>query len=108
MGGGKEAYFRGWTMLGCCALGAISASSGHSFMIGQFIEPIMADLKLSRSTVSATWSLVLTLSSIFVNVVGRVVDRRGAASVARAAVAPYALAVASLVVWGDTYEGRQA
>ena len=88
--------FQGWAMLGYSAVGALSASSGHSFMIGVYIEPIMADLSLSRSTVSALWSLVLTLSSVYVNVIGRVVDARGAPFVARVAALPYAAAVASL------------
>lgn len=55
--------FRGWAVLGCCALGVVAASAGHSFMMGPYIESFMADLDLSRSTVSGLWSGSLVVSS---------------------------------------------
>ena len=88
--------FRGWIVLACCAAGVIAASAGHSFMMGPYIESFMADLDLSRSTVSGLWSGSLVVSSLYVNVIGRVVDAYGAPFVIRCAVVPYGLAVASL------------
>ena len=88
--------FYGFVILGCCALGIVSASMGHSFMIGVWTDAIMRDLQLSRSAVSGIWTAALVSSSVYVNLIGRVVDRIGAPAVIRAAALPYGLAVASL------------
>ena len=62
-------------------------------MIGVFTDAFIEDLQLSRAAVSSIWTATLISSSLYVNVVGRAADRWGAATVVRAAVLPYALAL---------------
>ena len=82
--------FYGFVILVGACVGILSASAGHSFMIGVFTDSFIVDLHLSRGMVSSIWTATLLASSLYVNLVGRLADRFGAATVVRAAVLPYA------------------
>ena len=81
--------FYGYLVLAAAICGIVAASSGHSFMIGVYTDSFMHDLELSRSTVSGIWTATLISSSLYVQAVGRLVDRLGAPRVMRLAVVPY-------------------
>ena len=94
--------FYGYAILAAAVLGILAGSSGHSFMVGVYTDSFMEDLSLSRSSVSAIWTVTLISSSLYVQFVGRLVDRAGAPFVFRMAVIPYFLALALLSQAYDT------
>ena len=81
--------YYGNVILAAAIGGIIAGSSGHSFMVGVYTGSFMADLQLSRSIVSVIWTVTLVSSSLYVQGIGRLVDRVGAPRVMRAAVLPY-------------------
>ena len=81
--------YYGNVVLAAAIGGILAGSSGHSFMVGVYTGSFMSDLQLSRSVVSLIWTGTLVASSLYVQGVGRLVDRMGAPRVMRAAVLPY-------------------
>ena len=81
--------YYGNVVLAAAIGGILAGSSGHSFMVGVYTSSFMSDLQLSRSVVSLIWTVTLVASSLYVQGVGRLVDRMGAPRVMRAAVLPY-------------------
>jgi MFS family permease len=84
----RTCYY-GNVVLAAAIGGILAGSSGHSFMVGVYTSSFMSDLQLSRSVVSLIWTVTLVASSLYVQGVGRLVDRMGAPRVMRAAVLPY-------------------
>ena len=91
----------GLVILGGAALGLLSASAGHSFMVGVFTDAFIEELGISRAGVSSIWTATLVASSLYVNAVGRAADTFGAATVVRAAVLPYVVALLILSLASD-------
>jgi len=80
----------GEVIVGGAILSVWCAAPGHSFVMGVFTEDLVRDLQVSRSTISAMWSIAMFSSSTTVNLMGRAVDRAGAECVVRASAAPFA------------------
>ena len=74
-----------------CAVGVICAAASHSFTIGVFTDSFTARCNVSRAVVSAIWTGRLIASSIYVNFIGRLVDRCSAPRIIRAAAIPLPL-----------------
>ena len=90
--------YYGYVVLCCCALCLIAASPGHSFMIGLFTDSFMSSCGVTRSVVSTIWTVTLIASSVYVNIIGRLVDRFGAPFIVRCAVLPFCLTFVSFTM----------
>lgn len=71
-------FFYGWVIFAVATLGVVCTGPGQTYCISIFLEYIIADLSLSRSTVSSLYTAGTLLGSFALPFVGRRFDRHGA------------------------------
>lgn len=76
----QSPVFYGWVILAAGTFGIIMTSPGQTYTISIFIEHIINDLGISRSTVSTLYSVGTLIGSFALPYWGRQIDRRGARS----------------------------
>ena len=73
----KSPVFYGWIILLIGTLGLILTSPGQTYAVSIFIEHFITDLGISRSLVSALYTVGTLAGSLALPVVGRQIDRYG-------------------------------
>ncbi len=71
-------FFYGWIILAVSALAIFISSPGQTFSVSIFVDHIIADLGLSRSTVAGLYTAGSLTAGAAVVFVGRLLDRYGA------------------------------
>ncbi len=69
--------FYGWYMAGVALLAAFASGPGQSYVFSIFLDPILQDTGLARTTVSALYALGTGVSAVAAFMVSRLVDRFG-------------------------------
>ena len=69
--------YYGWWILGAATLGMMMTSPGQTYGVSVFLDHIIAELELSRSTVSLLYTVGTLIGSFSLPFVGRFIDRRG-------------------------------
>lgn len=70
-------FFYGWVILFAGTLGYIMTSPGQTYVISVVLEPLLADLEMSRSLTSILYGVATVISGLALPAVGRSVDRYG-------------------------------
>jgi MFS family permease len=70
--------FHGWRIVGYASLAVILTSPGQTPGVSPFIDPMMAELGISRSAISTAYLIGTLLSAAALPTVGRLIDRFGA------------------------------
>lgn len=86
-------HFSGWSILGVGGLALLLAAPAQTYGFSVFIDPMLADLGLSRSLVAAAYTVATLLSAVAVVSIGNLIDRRGHRSVMMATTIVYVLAL---------------
>jgi sugar phosphate permease len=73
---GSPIYY-GWLILLAATFGMIMTAPGQTFGVSVFLDPIIADLGLSRPAVSLLYTIGTLVGSFSLPFVGRFIDRRG-------------------------------
>lgn len=73
----RSTIFYGWIVWAAATLGTVASSPGQSFAVSLFFDHFIADLGLTRTTVSALYSAGTLLSALALTYVGRTIDRVG-------------------------------
>lgn len=73
----RSPVFYGWIVLVAAGIGHILTSPGQTYTISIFIDHFMRDLSLSRSLVSALYTLGTLCGALALPFVGRQIDRHG-------------------------------
>jgi sugar phosphate permease len=76
--GRPRAPFYGWAVVAVAMLATFCSGPGQSFVFSVFVDPIIADIGLSRMQVSGLYALGTAVSAAMVVLVGRMVNRFGA------------------------------
>jgi sugar phosphate permease len=66
-----------WVVLGTAVVTTMATVPGQTVGVSVFLDPILAELELSRSTVSALYMLGTLVGSLALPFVGRFIDARG-------------------------------
>ena len=69
--------FYGWYMAGVALLAAFASGPGQSYVFSIFLDPLLQDTGLARTTVSALYALGTGVSAVTAFAVSRLVDRFG-------------------------------
>jgi MFS family permease len=69
--------FYGWTILAVAGLGIFASGPGQSHTFSVFVEPIGADLGLSKAAIAGAYGLATLLAAFFLPKMGKLVDRHG-------------------------------
>ncbi len=85
-------FFYGWVILGVGLGGMIMTSPGQTYSISIFLEPIIAELGISRSLVSSLYTGATLVGSLALPIVGRLIDRRGPRTVMTGVALAFGLA----------------
>lgn len=88
---GSPVYY-GWIVLAAGTVGMIMTIPGQTVGVSVFLDRIIDDLGLSRSTVSLLYTIGTLLGSFALPFVGRVLDRRGPRPTVIVVTALFALA----------------
>lgn len=94
----RSPIYYGWIVVLAGTLGMIMTTPGQTVGVSIFLDPIIADLGLSRSFVSTLYLFGTLAGSMFLPYAGRFIDRRGP----RTAVIAFAAAFALACVWMGT------
>lgn len=73
----RSPVYYGWLVLGAATLGLMMTGPGQTFGVSVFLDDIIADLELSRSSVSLLYTIGTLVGSLSLPFVGRFIDRRG-------------------------------
>ncbi|MDZ7703263.1 MAG: MFS transporter [Trueperaceae bacterium] len=73
----RTPFFYGWTVLGAATFGMMMTTPGQTLGVSVFLDPIIADLGVSRSTVSLLYTFGTLAGAFSLPFVGRFIDRRG-------------------------------
>ncbi|MEX2542352.1 MAG: MFS transporter [Trueperaceae bacterium] len=73
---GSPVYY-GWLILLAATFGMMMTSPGQTFGVSVFLDDIIAELGLSRSTVSLLYTIGTLVGSMSLPFVGRFIDRKG-------------------------------
>ena len=73
---GARGYY-GWTLLAAATLGMFMTAPGQTLGVSVFLDHIIADLGLTRSTVSLLYTIGTLTGALSLPWVGRFIDRRG-------------------------------
>jgi MFS transporter, OFA family, oxalate/formate antiporter len=85
-------FFFGWVILGTATLGVMMTAPGQTFGVSAFLDQIIADLGMSRSTVSLLYSLGTLAGAGAMPFVGRWIDLYGPRAAVTVIAALFALA----------------
>ena len=69
--------YYGWIILAAATFGLMMTTPGQTVAVSVFIDRIIPDLDVSRTTVSLMYTFATLLGSVALPFVGRFVDRRG-------------------------------
>lgn len=75
---GRSLPFYGWAIVAVATLVNFCSGPGQSYVFSVFIDPIIADTGLSRTTISSLYAVGTGVSAAMVVIVSRLVDRYGA------------------------------
>lgn len=70
-------FFYGWVILGAGTLGIVMMGPSQTFTVSVFLDYLIADLSISRSTLSLIYGLATLGASFMLPVTGRLLDRHG-------------------------------
>ena len=73
--------FYGWVMLGVGITGTFASGPANPYVFSVFIEPMSAELGLSRTSMSSAFAFATIVQVFWLAYVGRVIDRFGVAVV---------------------------
>jgi MFS family permease len=71
-------FFYGWVILGVGMLGIVMMGPSQTFTVSLFIDHLVADLGISRATVSLLYGIATLTASFLLPITGRLIDRFGA------------------------------
>lgn len=74
---GRVPFFYGWVIVAVGFLIAFSSGPGQSYVFSVFLDSIIADTGLSRTTISALYAVGTGVSALMVAFVSRMADRVG-------------------------------
>lgn len=86
--------FHGWRIVVFASIAVVMTAPGQTPGVSPFIDPVMAELGLSRSAVSAAYLIGTLLGAAAMPTVGRMIDRFGA----RRTIAVIAAALGSVLI----------
>ena len=69
--------FYGWIMLGVGFLGLLATGPGQSYNIAVFVNPLIEELKLSRTAISSAYSIGTMIAALGLSYIGKMIDRFG-------------------------------
>ena len=69
--------YYGWVILLAASIGMLMTTPGQTVSVGVFLDSIIADLGLKRTTVSLMYTFATLTGSLALPFVGRFIDRRG-------------------------------
>lgn len=69
--------YYGWVVLVAAMVGLLMTMPGQTVSVSVFLDPILAELELSRTRVSLMYTLATLAGSLALPFVGRFIDRRG-------------------------------
>ncbi|MFD3735609.1 hypothetical protein [Streptomyces sp. NPDC058632] len=75
--GPSGARFHGWRMVAYCALAMAMTAPGQTTGVSVFIDPLIADLGVSRTQVSTAYLTGTLVGACVMPLVGRAIDRHG-------------------------------
>lgn len=73
---GARGYY-GWTLLGAAIVGMMMTAPGQTLGVSVFLDRIIEDLRVSRSTVSLMYTIGTLTGALTLPFIGRFIDRRG-------------------------------
>lgn len=73
----NQYLFYGWVMLAIGFLGMLATGPGQSFTISIFVNPLIEELALSRTTIASAYSVGTLVAAFGLTYVGRLIDRFG-------------------------------
>lgn len=73
----EHGVFYGWVIVGISMLATFASGPGQSYLFSVFIDPIIADTGLSRTTISTLYAGGTFISAGMVMYISRLADRRG-------------------------------
>ncbi len=88
--------FRGWHMLGWSTLILALTAPGQTIGVSSFIDHMIEDLDIGRSSLSAAYLIATLTGSAALPPIGRWVDRRGVSHATTVVGAAFAVAIALL------------
>jgi MFS family permease len=94
-------FFYGWVVLCVAALGVFMSGPAQTYGVSIFIDPIIAELGLPRSTISASYSVATILAGLSMLVLGRYLDRAGARRVITLLAILYGIACFGMATISD-------
>lgn len=74
---GTRTPFRGWRIVAYASIVVAMTAPGQTAGVSPFIDPVMAELRLSRSAVSTAYLIGTLAGAAALPLVGRLVDRCG-------------------------------
>lgn len=74
-------FFYGWVMLATAFVAMFASGAGQSFTISVFLNPLIDALEISRTSISAAYTLGTLTAALGLSIVGRLIDRFGARAV---------------------------
>ncbi|EKX50951.1 hypothetical protein GUITHDRAFT_103532 [Guillardia theta CCMP2712] len=83
----------GHAVLASCIPIFLSANPGQSFFLGLYTEYLVQDFGVSRETVSALFFFSLAGSSVYLQLIGRVVDRIGTRATVKLGLLPFCMSL---------------
>jgi len=96
-------FFYGWVILIVGTIGSIMMGPSQTFTVGIFIDHFIADLGISRSSVSLIYGLATLSASLLLPLTGQLVDRHGSRRMALIVAFLLGLACVGMAgVWGAT------
>ncbi len=69
--------FLGWWMLAICGLVVFGAAYGQTYTVSAFVDPVLADLGVSRSVLSIAYAVGTGVGGLVILFLGRQIDRWG-------------------------------
>lgn len=73
----SRGVFYGWVIVGIAMLATFASGPGQSYLFSVFIDPIIADIGISRTGISSLYAAGTFLSAAMVFYISRLADRRG-------------------------------
>ena len=71
-------FFYGWVILAVSALALFISGPGQTYSVSMFVDPIIADLGWSRTSVSGLYMAGSITAGVIMILVGRLLDKYGA------------------------------